>query len=46
MTIPEDKRALILDKLADHVLANYPLTNAWLHTCVQRPALVQLRAQT
>jgi len=32
-------------RAADHVLANYPLTNAWLHACVHRPALVQLRAQ-
>jgi glutathione S-transferase len=31
-------------RAADHVWAAYPLTDVWLHACVNRPALVQLRA--
>ncbi|MDP3521612.1 MAG: glutathione S-transferase family protein [Hydrogenophaga sp.] len=30
---------------APHLLSAYPLTDVWLHRCVNRPALVQLRAQ-
>ena len=30
---------------APHLLSAYPLTDAWLHSCVNRPALVQLRAK-
>ena len=30
---------------AGELMATYPLTNAWLHACVNRPALVQLRAK-
>ena len=32
-------------RAAHHVWATYPLTDAWLHACVNRPALVQLRAK-
>ena len=32
-------------RAADHVLTSYPLTHAWLHACVSRPALAQLRAK-
>ena len=30
---------------AAELLAAYPLTNAWLHACVNRPALAHVRAQ-
>jgi glutathione S-transferase len=30
---------------APHLLSAYPLTDAWLHSCVNRSALVQLRAK-
>lgn len=29
---------------APHLLSGYPLSDAWLHACVNRPALVALRA--
>ena len=32
-------------RAAGDLWGDFPLTSAWLHTCVNRPALVQLRAQ-
>ena len=32
-------------RAAGDLWGDFPLTSAWLHTCVNRPTLVQLRAQ-